>query len=711
MQKFKQFLPVAVVALGAVVSSSALGETIKWNKGAAEKYYWHDAANWDLGRVPQDGDDVQLASSWDGYSYNNCYLTNATAKIKSLTLGRRRRLVVTGWESCISAETITIQGGGTPGATTDACIYAPSFADGAMSNRIWIVADKMTIYGGSSSGYLYALGYAAKAGPAWDGVTLPASGQYAGSHGGLAYDKTGRTYGSVTEPTAPGSGGNKYVGGGAIRLEVKELVNNGTISATYDGGAHENEGSRGSGGSVWVTCETLSGSGVIRADGGGHYFTSNPEKAGTGVGGGGGRIAIDYDAEKQKLVDCQVVISARGGVDWNGTGQKRHEALGWSGTVCLPDDQFLKRPGMKLSGVIYTGSTPTRLTAAAFADYLAANSALTNCCFEFAEENAMLVHAGDLSFAGGTETRGNGLRFTGSRPTVSISGDVSLDHAAIRFENGGDLSVGGDLTLAEATYPAQSAEVYVIAAPTNETTASYGATVAVGGTWTVGAKSSFIPVCDPTNGSIVAASARNFVLRPNGEVNADGRGWGAMKGPGRPSAYTGSASYGGKGGALSAGHAYAAGAVYGDRRKPLDPGSGSRNSNSNGGAQGGGVVYLCVDGRLTVDGVISANGKDGGAWTSASSGGSVLLKTHRLCASAGKVTATGGVPSDPGRGGCGGGGRVAIYYGEDETDAAFHENVTAKGGYYTGKAADDAYQGHDGSVYWHPVRGLMLLLR
>ena len=54
---------------------------------------------------------------------------------------------------------------------------------------------------------------------------------------------------------------------------------------------------------------------------------------------------------------------------------------------------------------------------------------------------------------------------------------------------------------------------------------------------------------------------------------------------------------------------------------------------------------------------------------------------------------------------------MAIYYGEDETDAAFHENVTAKGGFYASKPADDAYQGHDGSVYWHPIKGLMLLLR
>lgn len=702
MQQFKRFVPVALVALGAVASSSALGEKITWMPSTDAYSQWDEPGNWDLNRVPQAGDDVSFPSTWTPDYKNTCVLTNRTPQLKSITLGRRRRLLMRGFEACLDAKSVLLEGANNiPGDDRCGAIVAEA-ATATSSNRVWVIADKLNV---TKSGYVLAYGYGPKLGRAWE------NGVGGGSYGGYAYGKAGWLYGDIKTPTDLGSGGSTYGSGGAIRLDVKELIVNGLISATYPGGAHENEGSRGSGGSVWVTCETLSGSGEIRADGGGHYFTSNPEKAGTGVGGGGGRIAIDYDAEKQKLVDCQVVISARGGVDWDGTGQKRHEALGWSGTVCLPDDLFLKRPGMKLSGVIYTGSTPTRLTAAAFADYLADNSALTNCCFEFAEENAMLVHAGNLSFAGGTETRGNGLRFTGSRPTVSISGDVSLDHAAIRFENGGDLSVGGDLTLAEATYPAQSAEVYVIAAPTNETTAAYGATVAVGGTWTVGAKSSFIPVCDPTNGSIVAASARNFVLRPNGEVNADGRGWGAMKGPGRPSAYTGSASYGGKGGALSAGQASYVGAVYGDRRKPLDPGSGSRNSNSNGGAQGGGVVYLCVDGRLTVDGVISANGKDGGAWTSASSGGSVLLKTHRLCASAGKVTVTGGVPNDPSRGGCGGGGRVAIYYGEDETDAAFHENVTAKGGFYTGKAADDAYQGHDGSVYWHPIKGLMLLLR
>ena len=707
------FLVVAAVTLASI---GALGDTIKWNKGASGTYYWHDAANWDLGRVPQDGDDVQLASSWDGYSYNNCYLTNSTANLKSLTLGRRRRLVVTGWSTCISAETVTLQGGGTPAATTDACIYAPAFANGAMSNRIWIVANKMTIYGGSSSGYLYALGYSSKAGPCWDGVASPSGG---GSHGGYSYGRKGQLYGSITEPTAPGSGGDKYGSGGAIRLEVKELVNNGTIFATYGGGDSDNEGSRGSGGSIWITCDTLTGSGFIGAEGGGHHFTGNPTKYSNGSGGGGGRIAVDYDVEKQKTVTCQVSISARGGVDKGGSANARHEACGWCGTVWLKDDQFLKRPGMKLGGVIYTGDTPTRLTAAAFSEYLAENHALTNCYFEFTGDAERLDCPGDLSFTGsktevaphlcGIATRANGLRFSGLRPSVAIAGDLSLEHAWVKFDNGRDFHVAGDLIQTAASYAVQSADLFVTAAPTNETTSATGARVSVDGTWTIGAYSSYIPDCSSTNGAIVLATTKHFLLQTNGEVNADGRGWGGNKGPGRPTGSLGSASYGGKGGALSASYSDQVGKVYGNIRKPVDPGSGS--TGSSGGARGGGAIVMEVTGKAVIDGKISAAGKDGGANTSASSGGGVLLTVNNLQTSSGSISATGGVPGSSSRGGCGGGGRVAIYYHVNNAGDTFKNQVTAKGGVYTASSVDDSYNGQDGSVYWHRFGGMVIIVR
>lgn len=689
----------AILALAVLTATDAVCETITCAKSGDVTVYWDDPETWDLKRVPQEGDEVKIPSSWNGYQHCRIVLTNSTPVLGSLLIGRRRRLEMRGWDTCLRAGSVRLEGDGKAilGANTCGALYAP-LSTATSSNRVWVVADSLVV---TKNGFIQALGYGAKLGPGWE------EGGYSASHGGYSSAEDGRIYGSVTAPVDLGSGGGKYGGGGAIRLDVGELVVDGLISATYDGGPHENEGSRGSGGSIWITCDTVSGSGAVHANGGGHYFADNPEKAGAGYGGGGGRISLEYDAEKQKDVVCNVSISARGGVDWGSTSNRRHERVGRCGTVYLTDDLLLKRPGMMLAGVVYYGKDVTRLTASAFAGYLAGNHSLTNCCFEF--DDAEFSYSGDLKFSGGLEARANGLRFTGLRPEVSIGGNLSLDHAWLRFDDGGELTVKGNLTLEESQYPAQSAEIFIVAAPTNETTKVYGATVDVGGTWTIGSKSSFIPVCSPTNGSIVAATAKNFVLCSGAEVNADGRGWGAMLGPGRSRKFQSSASYGGKGGAGSQAALGNVSDVYGNEKLPLDPGSGSRDSNGISGARGGGVVFLTVSGRLTLDGAVSACGKDGGASTGASSGGSVLIKTHKLRPSAGSVSATGGVPAVANRCGCGGGGRVAVYCAIDETDETFHGNVTAKGGYFNG--APDYYQGGDGTVYWKIVRGFSLLLR
>lgn len=127
-------------------------------------------------------------------------------------------------------------------------------------------------------------GYSRDAGPG-----APISGTRAGaSYGGLgAVGSDGSTpaltYGSDTAPVDFGSGGNGEAqsrGGGAIRLIVSgTLQNDGRISA---------EGNdSGSGGSIYVTANNLTGIGAFDARGGGGYcptFCYAP--------GGGGRIAI-----------------------------------------------------------------------------------------------------------------------------------------------------------------------------------------------------------------------------------------------------------------------------------------------------------------------------------------------------------------------------------------------------------------------------------
>jgi hypothetical protein len=92
----------------------------------------------------------------------------------------------------------------------------------------------------------------------------------------------GSTYGSVSAPTALGSGGaynwsgvDTYggTGAGAIKLVVSNtLTVDGTVSADGDRYIGGRTGG-GSGGSVWVITDTLAGAGSIAADGGIGYAT------------------------------------------------------------------------------------------------------------------------------------------------------------------------------------------------------------------------------------------------------------------------------------------------------------------------------------------------------------------------------------------------------------------------------------------------------
>lgn len=163
--------------------------------------------------------------------------------------------------------------------------------------------------------YLDGKGYGSDSGPgagAWGNH----HGGGAGHGGGGGYGGTGGAgggiYGSMVKPSTLGSGGGtgksigspSGVGGGRGGGVIKVIVNgtltlNGTLSANGKQGGHSQicipggcdywSGGGGSGGSVWIDAKTLAGNGRITADGGNGGFSN---RAG---GGGGGRIAIEYD--------------------------------------------------------------------------------------------------------------------------------------------------------------------------------------------------------------------------------------------------------------------------------------------------------------------------------------------------------------------------------------------------------------------------------
>ncbi len=133
-----------------------------------------------------------------------------------------------------------------------------------------------------------------------NGSFTGAGGGYGGNGGASAGGGPGgNSYGSLVQPTQPGSnGGNGNgnspfnrggAGGGAIQLSITGgLLLGGSISANGVAGLGEGSGG-GSGGSIMLTVGGIfSGNGIISANGG-------PGESALGGGGGGGRIAVSLN--------------------------------------------------------------------------------------------------------------------------------------------------------------------------------------------------------------------------------------------------------------------------------------------------------------------------------------------------------------------------------------------------------------------------------
>ncbi len=164
----------------------------------------------------------------------------------------------------------------------------------------------------------------------------------------------------------------------------------------------------------------------------------------------------------------------------------------------------------------------------------------------------------------------------------------------------------------------------------------------------------------------------NITIASGAIVSGNARGFYNLKGPCAAPNVNGAGqcggAYGGVGGigsSASAANKAIVRSSYGSIRNPVDPGSAGKST------RGGGVIYLCADGTLTVSGSVQAIGGSTGA------GGSIILKGNAL-AGGGSVQAKGGSDAtNPG-----GGGRVAIYTKENKTfsQVPFAANVTATGG-------------------------------
>lgn len=170
----------------------------------------------------------------------------------------------------------------------------------------------------------------------------------------------------------------------------------------------------------------------------------------------------------------------------------------------------------------------------------------------------------------------------------------------------------------------------------------------------------------------------DLLVASGSQVTAQGRGYPISedRGPGAGARLDWSgagASHGGLGGWGRTGAG--PGSDYDSVLAPTILGSQGGDASGGAGTAGGGAIRLVVDGTLTVDGFLDANGAGsppdnaGGG-----SGGSIWLTVGSL-AGAGSISANGG-PGEWVEGGGGGGGRIAVYYGANTFTGA----ITAYGG-------------------------------
>jgi hypothetical protein len=169
---------------------------------------------------------------------------------------------------------------------------------------VTILASNVTIHAGGRLS-ADAWGHYAE-GPGFAGSG--SGGCYGGQCGTSAYGRATVTYGPVTNVTALGSGGERTAstsGGGAIRLIVAEtLTINGTISADGESKGANSPGA--SGGSIWIACAVLAGSGAIAANGGNANTSAH-------CAGGGGRIHLQYSSKRSPNPIDDGTVSANGG--------------------------------------------------------------------------------------------------------------------------------------------------------------------------------------------------------------------------------------------------------------------------------------------------------------------------------------------------------------------------------------------------------------
>jgi hypothetical protein len=513
------------------------------------------------------------------------------------------------------------------------------------------------------------------------------SGASYGGYGGKYQDyQVSEIYGSIYKPVDPGSGGGGTStgtpggsGGGVLQVNTGALIVDGEILA--DGGGSAYRGA-GSGGSIWITAVTLTGSGTIHANGG-------SGQSSTSSGGGGGRIAIYYQDAPD--FDLTRVTAYGGTTSYNYSAQN-----GSAGSVYLekkgsPGELLINNRGLDtlndtplpgaVSGTI-TALEPHKLTDANAGftpgslvgmklrpniqrseTFTIVDNSMTEIMTDPADGDMTLVAAvGDtygLKYVGEVILENSQSHLHGSHhfenltllnSTLRLDGTMKVDY--LRLQSGSILTHS----------PAGTTAVYTLGIDANDMVIDESSCIDVTGCGYLGGFSG-------ENDSYYGRTLGNTTDGASYQYCGGSHG-----------------GFGGKSGSELINR------VYGSLYEPVNPGSGGGGSGpSNPGGCGGGVLNIRAS-EILLDGEIRANGQDTSGSSGAGAGGSIRLEVTNLFGG-GTIHADGGNSHYHAGGG---GGRVAVYYGE-------HSNfdftkVTAYGGLYTYTNAP-AGNGSAGSVY------------
>ena len=644
-----------------VALTASVGKRLCTWTGAAGDGLWATDGNWDTGSAPAAGECVLIGEGAE------VTLSGETPRLASLTLeGAGTKLTMKESVRCapenlatvLKADAVDILDGAVLTHVINSMKLTEFTAAGEwqMDGRVNVecrdfFVDAASKVSGEGMGF-YMNGVNRCHGPACGGITsFASSGAYgAPSCGATVSTLTGGVltpYGDeYGDPRAPvwagssaGGGDNateKCAGGGAIRIIASGRVlidGTVTVDAQASSGASRNAGA---GGSVWIECLTVAGSGLVTADG-----TINGGQ--NDRGGSGGRIAIKYDPAAQRTAGVPTGLR----ISCNSKSTATRFSSGLPGTVYLPDAQFLGETFSTAGGVSagrlvlddWTGWSPTRLTLTNARIWLP-SAVCADCTLSSLTVDgfaAQLIVGGEEHFI---IARSALTYVSAEQPNITVTGDMNL-------LNGGKLRL--------------------VPAATNGVDATEWATLDVKGNVSLSANSSLALYGHSLNGASCRVYANNMTVAKGATVTADSQGYSggtnavSMRAFGPGACLAGGAGHGGHGNVSGS---YGWGRAYGSLTAPTLPGSGGGTGDSNqNGSRGGGVVWLTLTGDLVLDGTLTANGQGNlGASSGTGSGGSVYVTCRTLQGTTGKITANGGDGQSNQAGKCGAGGRIAVVY-------------------------------------------------